>query len=350
MMSRSPYPPIVEITRGRTAESVHSGAIIVINSQGKPIASYGQPNTLSFMRSSAKPFQALPLIEARGDITFKLTQAEIALLCSSHSGTNEHISLLETIQTKIGIEEADLSCGVHPPLDKPTAHAMYKHEQKPTQNHNNCSGKHTGMLAYANLLGVSLKNYIKPNHPVQIELLRKMSEICDLEVDEIALGTDGCSVPTYALPMRNAALAYARLCDPNGLSEPCAVACRTIVSAMTAYPEMVAGPGRFDTRLMEVTQGRIVAKGGSEGYQGLGLLPGVLNSSPAGVGIAIKIADGDRAGRARSAVTLEVLRQLGVLSDEEVQNLSEFGPIRPIHNWRKIVVGEVRPCFSIQME
>jgi len=348
-MPKSLYPPIVEITRGRTVESIHSGAVSVVNSQGKSIAWYGQTNATSFMRSSAKPFQALSLIEARGHMNFNLTPPEIALLCSSHSGTNEHIALLETIQSKVGLKEADLSCGIHQPLDKPTARAMCQRGQKPTQNHNNCSGKHTGMLAYARLIGLSPKNYIKPNHPVQRDLLSKMSEMCDLEVDEIALGTDGCSVPTYALPLRNVALAYARLCDPNGLSEPCGVACRTIVSAMTAHPEMVAGPGRFDSRLMEVTQGRVIAKGGSEGYQGLGLMPGVLDSSSEGVGIAIKIADGDRAGRARPAVTLEVLRQLGALTSEEIKNLSEFGPIRPIHNWRKIIVGEVRPCFTLQM-
>jgi L-asparaginase II len=204
------------------------------------------------------------------------------------------------------------------------------------------------MLALARLLNLPITDYINPDHSVQQLILETLSEVCTIEQQKIILGTDGCSVPTFAVPLQNTASAYAHLCDPCKFSNRRASGCQTITSAMLAYPEMVAGPGRFDTYLMQVAKGRIIAKNGSEGYQGIGILPGVLYPDSPGIGIAIKIADGDRAGRVRSAVALEVLRQIGALSSNDIENLRDFGITRQIRNWREIVVGESKPCFTLQ--
>lgn len=205
------------------------------------------------------------------------------------------------------------------------------------------------MLALARLNGWSVEHYIDPIHPVQQQILKAIAEICDVAMEDIELGIDGCSAPNFAMPLRNAALGFARLCDPDGLPTGRAAACRTILQAMTTHPEMVAGPGRFDTRLMQVTGGRIVTKGGAEGYQAVGLRPGALGAGSPALGITIKISDGDARGRARPGVVMEVLRQIGALSESELAELTEFGPQSMIYNWRKLTVGEARPAFQLEI-
>jgi L-asparaginase II len=356
-MSKTQYSPIYEFTRGTIVESIHFGSVAVVDVYGKLVAWYGDPKAVTFLRSTAKPFQALPFIQHGGQNVYHLSQREVALICASHSGTDEHVAVVQQIQMKTGVTEADLLCGVHTPSHEPTAEAMRERKEQPTPNRHNCSGKHTGMLAYTRMLDLSEHldagglDYIDPQHPIQREILSTFAEMCDLLPDQVSKGIDGCSAPNFAVPLRNAALAYARLCDPEtGGVSPTerASACRKITSAMMANPDMVGGPGRFDTRLMEVGQGRIVAKGGAEGYQGVGLMPGALGPGSPALGIALKISDGDLKSRARPAVTLEVLRQLGALSSSELGLLSEFGPAAPVHNWRKIVVGRARPSFELE--
>jgi L-asparaginase II len=175
--------------------------------------------------------------------------------------------------------------------------------------------------------------------------------MCCLPVAEIGIGTDGCSAPNFAMPLFHAAWGYARLCDPvtSGV-EPQArrEACQTITAAMSSHPDMVSGHGHFDTRLMEQTQGRLVSKGGAEGYQSIGLQPGAIHPGSPALGIAIKIADGDARGKVRAAVGLEVLHQVGALSEDELHALSSFGPVFPILNWRKLKVGQASPTFQLE--
>jgi L-asparaginase II len=219
------------------------------------------------------------------------------------------------------------------------------------------------MLAYTLLKKISLEQsagnpaYIDPNHPVQVEILQAFSEMCSLDPGQVNTGIDGCSVPTFAVPLYHAALAYARLCDPAALSPARAAVCRTITTSMTANPFMVGGPDSFDTRIMECAGGRILCKGGAEGYQALGIMPGVLEPGSPGLGVIIKISDGDLAGHSRPsgdsyghtrpAVALEVLRQLGVLSSAELQVLADYGPSFPIHNWRKLEIGRGASVFTL---
>ncbi|MFQ5616999.1 MAG: asparaginase [Anaerolineales bacterium] len=346
-MTENHYQPVFELTRGNTVESIHFGAIAVVTSQGNLIAQHGDPHTKTFLRSTAKPFQALPFVEQEGPQSFRFTPKEIALMCASHSGTDGHVTVVQSLQKKAGISENHLRCGVHPPFHEPTQKALQARGKEPTPNHHNCSGKHSGMLSLARLNSWPLEDYLDPAHPAQQKILRAFAEMCDLEPERVSLGTDGCSAPNFAVPLYNAALAYARMCDPNGLPAKRTAACHTITQAMTSHPKMVAGPDRFDTYLMETTQGRIVAKGGAEGYQGIGLMPGALGPDSPATGIAFKISDGGARKNLRAAVALEILRQLKALSETELEALAQFGPTFPVHSWHKTVVGEGRPCFVI---
>ena len=348
--------PLFEVTRGNIVESVHYGSIAVVDANGKLISSYGDPKAVAFLRSSAKPFQVLPFVEHGGVENFGFTPHELALACASHEGSDLHVQTVEEIQKKVGIDEGNLQCGIHMPSDVDAFRSLIVNGKQPTPNRNNCSGKHSAMLAYAKLRGLPLENYLDLEHPIQQDILASFAEMCLLPVKEIGLGTDGCSAPNFAVPLYNAAFAFARLCDPHKLSEVRASACRKITSAMTTYPEMVSGYGEFDCELMKVGAGRVVCKRGAEGYQIIGLLPGALGPDSPGIGIALKVSDGDASrmsldlahnNRVRPAVTLEVLRQLGALSSKQEQALAAFGPGKSIKNHRGIVTGESRPVFEI---
>ena len=348
--------PLFEVTRGRVVESIHYGSIAVVDSNGTLIASYGDPQMVAFLRSSAKPFQVLPFVERGGVEYFGFTPRELALSCASHEGSAMHVRAARQLQAKIGIEEDNLQCGTHLPGDVDELKALIIHDRKPTINHNNCSGKHTAMLAHAKMRDLTLGNYLDRDHLIQRDILSTFAAMCQLPVEQVELGTDGCSAPNFAVPLFNAALGFARMCDPRGLSQERAQACRKITSAMIAYPEMVSGYGEFDEQLMKTGNGRIVCKRGAEGYQIVGLLSGTRGVDSPGLGIAIKVSDGDASrmgselestNRVRPAVTIEILRQLGVLSPEQVQALAGFGPEKSITNHRGIVTGESHPVFKL---
>ena len=346
-MQATSFVPVIELTRGAIVESIHFGAIAVVDVNGNLVASNGDPDLVTFLRSSAKPFQALPFIERGGDEAFGLTEKEVALICASHSGTDEQVAAIEGMQKKIGISEQNLLCGTHLPTYQVTAKAMLLRGEEPTPNRHNCSGKHTGMLAHAKLRNLPLKNYLDIDQPVQQSILAAFAEMCDLPVYEVVLGIDGCSAPNFAVPLRHAALGYARLVDPAQLAPQRAAACRRITQAMTRHPDMIGGPGRFDTLLMEQTGERILTKAGAEGFQGIGLLPGALGPGSPALGIAFKISDGDAGGRARPCLAIEILRQLGALSPGDVEALASFAPQR-LYNYRHLQVGEMRGCFELE--
>ena len=358
-MTNSPYQPLYEYRRGDSfqelrneiTESVHFGAVAVVNCRGELIASYGDPHTITYLRSTAKPFQALPFIESEAPQKYDLTDEEIAIICSSHSGCDEHVAVVQKLQAKCGVQESDLLCGVHYPLHEETSRAMRQRGEKPTPNRHNCSGKHSGMIAFARFQNLPYDDYINPQHPIQQTIKAVFAEMCNLPAEEVQIGTDGCSAPNFAVPLYHAAWAYARLCDPvGGAVSPSqrVEACQRITRAMTAFPHLVAGPERFDTRLMEVGEGRILSKTGAEGYQGIGLIPSSSESRSPAIGIALKIADGDQRGRVSAAVSVEVLRQLGALSDAALTALSEFGPCLPLRNFRQLSVGTANPIFTLQ--
>jgi L-asparaginase II len=342
-----PYLPLVELTRGGIVESLHYGALAVADAQGRLVASYGDPSAVTFLRSTAKPFQAVPMVETGAADAFALSPREIALACASHKGMEMHAETARGIQEKIGAAESDLACGVQPPCDVATTELLLRAGQPPTANYHNCSGKHSGMLALARHHDWPLEGYLDPEHPVQRRILDTFADLCGLPADQVLQGTDGCSAPNFAVSLLATATAFARLADPSGLPHRRANALRTIHYAMSAYPEMISGPGGFDTELMRRRPGLIISKGGAEGYHGLALAPNALRPNSPALGLALKVSDG--ASRATNLAVLEVLRQLGALEDADFEFLAEFGygPHLTLRNFRGLAVGEARAAFSL---
>ncbi len=366
----TPYSPLIELTRGGIVDSLHFGAFAVVDSRGVLLASHGDPQLVTFPRSSEKPIQALPFLEIDGDRHFGLSESEIAILCASHVGSDDHVAVVSGLQSKTGVAEADLLCGIHPPADRAARERLAQNHSMPTPNRNNCSGKHTGMLAQAALRHLPKEDYINPSHPLQKLIRQTFSEMCGVDQEDIVTGVDGCSAPNFAVPLAAFALAFARLVDPGELPGCRANACSRITSAMLNQPEMISGSNRFDTVLMQLGGGRIISKAGAEGYQAIGLVPGALWKDSPGIGIALKVSDGDTqdyqkamhaqfdgdepfhltehdtAERARPCAVVELLKQLKALDGDSLHAL-EHHAARPIYNWRKIPVGEIRTAFHI---
>lgn len=305
------------------------------------MAFQGDPRVPTFLRSAAKPFQCLPLLLAGIAERYSLSAADLALICASHGGTPEHVQRAQGLLARGGFGAADLLCGAHWPMDAGAAQRLREEEMEPTPLHNNCSGKHAGMLLACQALGLPVDNYLDPDHPWQRRILRHVADFCGMPEEAVGLAVDGCGVPTYHVPLAAVARGYAILADPAaaGLGGETAGAIRRIVLAMTGEPAMVAGPGRFTTRLMEVTGGRVLGKEGAEGFYGLAV------RGPVALGVALKVADGGE--RCRDGVVLDVLRQLGSLSGAELKDLADLHS-PPLHNHRGLRVGEVRPEVDLE--
>jgi L-asparaginase II len=338
---RGPSAPLIEIARNGLVESSHLASFALADSEGKLIASFGDPELQTFMRSSAKPFQAMPTLAAGAADAAGFTSEEVALMCASHAGTDRHAALAAGMLLKNGCSAEYLRCGVHLPYDPSTAEALIRKGLEPDALRNNCSGKHSGMLALAVHLDAPLDTYLEPDHPVQKMILENFSQMSGLPLDAIRVGTDGCSAPNFAIPLRNAAMAYARLMAPENLPAAAAEAARRVVAAMTGHPVLVSGEGRFDTRLMRASAGRLLSKGGAEGYQCVGIPADSLGYKHAALGLALKILDGDLGHRAGSVATLEVLGRIGALRREERTDLARFDA-RVLLNLAGLHTGEIR--------
>ncbi|HEY9284569.1 MAG TPA: asparaginase [Pyrinomonadaceae bacterium] len=351
-MSRSntevPRPaPLVEVWRGSIVESRHRGHVAAVDGDGRLVARLGQPGTVTFLRSSAKPHQTIPLVAAGAADRFGLTPPEIAVACGSHSGETLHEQTVAGMLRKIGLDESALKCGAHEPFDRETALEMRRRGEPPRVLQNNCSGKHTGMLALALHLGAPAETYDHPDNPVQQLILDTVARFSGLGVDQVVRGTDGCGVPVFGMPVRAMALMYARLVAPDaGLDEQSAMACRRVVAAMTGSPALVGGTRqRLDTEMMRATSGRIISKIGAEGVYTVGVLPSPR--WPRGLGLALKIEDGEDR-RARPTVVVESLRQLGALEPDALEALRPYSSF-PIRNHRGDRVGEVRANFELEL-
>jgi L-asparaginase II len=295
-------------------------------------------------------------VEQGGVEHYGYTARELSLSCASHDGARIHLEAVKALQEKVGVTEDHLQCGGHLPSDPEMLREFISQELHPTHNVNNCSGKHTTMLAYAKMRGLPLENYLDLNHPIQQDILSTLAEMCKLDRQRIELGVDGCSAPNFAMPLYNAALGMARLCDPHELTEARAAACEKITAAMMANPEMVSNHGEFDCELMKVGEGRIVTKRGAEGFQIVGLMPGVLGKDSPGVGVAFKVIDGDSSSmneslestaKVRPSVTLEILKQLKALNEKQLAALAKFGPEKTIKNHAGWTTGKSTPNFKL---
>lgn len=343
-MTNNNCPPILlEVTRGALVESWHRGWVVVVDSAGAEVATLGNRQIQTFFRSAAKPFQAIPLLTSGAANRFELTAKELAVITGSHSGEDIHLAAVESILARGELTVDHLQCGAHAPFDSQAARALRQAGRSPGLLHNNCSGKHAGMLLLARQGGHPLENYLDPDHPIQVEIRRVVAGFTGAPAEEIVVAVDGCSAPVFGVSLEAMALSYARLVDPPADSEWRAAAVE-VGAAMMAYPEMVGGRrGRLDTELMKALPGRIVSKVGAEGVQLLGIPPS--SRSPRGLGIAVKIEDGD-IRRARDPVVLEVLRQLGLLDEPALAALDGWAGTT-LQNHRHLAVGEVRPVFDL---
>lgn len=339
--------PLVEVWRGPIIESLHRGHLVAVDGDGKTVAELGAPETVTFIRSSAKPFQAIPLITSGAADRFGFTDQEIAIGCGSHSGEPTHVETVQSMLKKIGLNKDALKCGVHEPFSVEVARELAMKQQSPSVLQNNCSGKHAGMLAVAKHLGAPLESYDDPSHPVQQLILQIVSNFSAVPVDQIVIGTDGCAAPVFGLPVRAMALMYARLVNPTTDFAPALKdAGRRIVNTMIHFPEMVGGStGRLDTEMIQAGNGRLISKIGAEGVYTIGVLP--CADWPNGLGLALKVEDGDDR-RARPPAVIEALRQLGVLHGSEITALATYAPT-PITNRRGERVGEARAAFSLNV-
>jgi L-asparaginase II len=343
----APVPaPLVEVWRGPIVESRHRGHLAAVDGDGRLVASLGEPETVTYLRSSAKPFQAVPLLTSGAAERFHFTQAELAVACGSHSGEDLHVETVARMLEKMGLDAGLLKCGVHEPFDRATAERLRARGETPGVLRNNCSGKHTGMLALARHLGAPPELYDDPESPVQQSVLRTVSQFSDLNPGQIALGTDGCGLPVFGLSVRAMALMYARLVAPHGgFDAGTRAACALLTAAMNAHPELVGGTHeRFDTEVMRAGHGGLVSKIGAEGVYTAGVLP--CERWPKGLGLAFKIEDGEDR-RARSTIAIEALRQLGVLEEDAYKRLSPYASF-PVQNHRGEKVGEIRAFFRLE--
>ena len=333
---------IAEATRGGIVESVHHGVVVAVDVDGDVVASAGDPETVVYFRSSAKPFQAIPVIESGAADAFGFTPAELALCCASHEGSPEHLRQVAAMLAKIGMSSTDLQCGCTFPGHEAEAAQVILGGVEGSPLHCDCSGKHAGMLATIVHEGLSHHDYLDPAHPLQQRILGIMAEVMRTPAETIVLGTDGCSLPTFGAPVRAFATAYAALAAPErtppGAGREHVVALERLRSAMTAHPENVAGHGQFVTDLMALSDGRIAAKSGAEGLICLAV-------PERNLGIAIRVLDGTF--RTHAPVTVAVLEQLGVLDADTCDAILErHSPELRNHNGR--LVGEIRPAFHLE--
>jgi L-asparaginase II len=321
-------PVIAEITRGTMVESQHRGAFAVSNANGNVILSEGHISVPIFPRSAIKAFQCVPVIESGAADRFGLNDEGIALCCSSHNGEQEHLRVASSILKKAGVDEAAYECGAHWPERLDDKQLLFKSGQEPRAIHNNCSGKHAGMLALAKQLGVPLEGYTKSDHPVQQAIAQALSIYCNVDVAKAPMGIDGCSVPTWAMPLENLAQGFAKLFTPGNKTG------ERIAGAVRAHPFMVAGTGRFDTKIMQAVP-RLFIKVGAEGVF-CGAIP------HASLGFALKIDDG--AIRGAEVAVANVLSKLDCWTIEETDAIKSFAH-STLRNWRKLEVGEARSRF-----
>ncbi|WP_439518845.1 asparaginase [Hydrogenophaga sp.] len=329
------HVPLTVTFRGGHPENVHHGSLAVVNAQGQLLASVGDVRAPMFTRSALKPFQAMPLIAQAAD-RLRLEDADVALLCASHSGEPVHVERAASLLARIGADESSLACGTHVPFFFGATGKTPEPGAQFNRLHHNCSGKHTGMLLLADSLGAPLAGYLDPSHPVQQEIARSVSHFTGVPADQLVLGIDGCSAPNFAVPLQALAHGFARLTlagpDPLFGNAP-----QRVARAMSRHPDLVSGQGRNDLALMRAGRSDWVSKVGADGVQ-------ALASFSRGIGIAAKVSDGQLAPLMVAFVS--ALDQLGWLDDESRAALASLMP-PPLKNAAGIEVGEMRAVLKL---
>jgi L-asparaginase II len=323
-------------------ESTHDGVVVAVDGNGTLIGWAGDPDTVAFFRSSAKPFQAVPVIESGAADRFGLTPSDLALCCASHNGSFRHQEQVLAMLGKLGLDVNALQCGISLPWDAEAQGAVLAGVRPRSPLQCDCSGKHTGMLATCLQMGYPTESYLEPEHPLQQQIKAIVAEVCRVPEASFVMGTDGCSVPTFGTTIRAFAQSYAALADPSRVPDEAggrhAPALNRLRHAMIAHPENVSGEGELVTTVMRVGAGDFVCKSGAEGLFCLGV-------PEAGIGLAIRIADGSF--RAHQEVLISALRQLGLINEAQVAAITAAdSPEIRNHNGR--LVGEIRACFTLE--
>jgi L-asparaginase II len=327
-------PVLVEVTRGKVVESRHRGAVAVFDADGKAVLRIGDTALPVYPRSAVKAIQALPLVESGAADAFGFGNRELALACASHSGQPEHVALATSMLERAGLDQDALECGAHWPGNDESARALAREGALPGAIHNNCSGKHAGFVCTCVHRGQDHRGYARPGHAAQEAVREAMESVTGHAHGADICGTDGCSIPTYAVPLDALALGFARMAAGTGLGPERAGAARRILSACMAEPFFTSGTGRMDVRIMETGRGRVFVKTGAEGVY-CGAIPDL------GLGIALKVDDG--AGRASETMVAATLARLLGPSDPLACALGDLA--RPeLVNWNGIEVGAIRPA------
>jgi L-asparaginase II len=324
------YELDIVVTRGGVVESRHQVHAAVVDSHDRLAGVAGEPRRHTHWRSCAKPFQVMPLLSSGGFDDLHWGDDELALACASHGGEPEHVAIAERMLAGIGLEEGDLACGPHEPLSGRGARLLREAGERPTRLHNNCSGKHAAMLAAAHTAGWPLFGYERPDHNVQRCCLTAVAKWAGLNPDDIGVAVDGCGVAEFVMPLEHMARAYSRLA--RSAQEEAGAPAR-VVGAMRTRPFLIGGTDRFDSVLVEETDGMVVAKLGAEGVHSAALLD-------QGIGIAVKVEDG--AHRAQYPALVRLLQLLDALPHTLPPRLHDFLH-RPVRNTRGEPVGEIRP-------
>lgn len=332
---------LAHVIRGETVESIHRGHIFVVDGEGNTVASVGDPSTVTYFRSAAKPFQALPFITSGAADAFGFPEDEIAMSIASHSGEKMHVERVTKMLERIGMTENDLHCGAHAPFYAAQAERMLREGEVPTQLHNNCSGKHAAMLALAKHIDADIETYELPESRIQKRILRCVSDFTCIAESEIAQGIDGCCVPNFAVPVAAMAKSFANLVFPLNFHPAVQEAASRIIHAMMRHPELIGGTDRLDTMLMKAAPGKTISKVGADGVWLCGVLPS--DKYPRGLGIALKVEDGDDF-RGRPVIAIEILRQLEILDEGQLTDLSPS----QIKNRRGEAVGRVQAAVLLK--
>ena len=327
---------VLHFTRAGHVENIHRGDAVAVNSAGKIISSVGNSHLPMFWRSAAKPFQALPFVKNGGLDKYSISEEELAILVSSHSGEPNHVNLINGLLKKLGLSESDLECGVMRPLNGKAFKALIKSGEPITQVHNQCSGKHSQIMALSIMLGVQVKGYSQPEHEAEKLIFKHVAMASKVPEDKLEIGIDGCGVPVFYLPIYNMSLAYARLSTPSkGNWGEYEAAATKIRDAMRHYPQVMSGTGRIDCDVSEITNGRIVGKMGSDAVYCLAI-------TDENMGITFKIEDGNYA--AVTPMVIAILKHLNLLTKDEASKLDEkFPPI--LKNHRGDIIGTIEAMF-----
>ncbi len=331
-------PVLARVFRGPHVESAHRGSLAAADDRGRAVAACGDPALPVYARSAAKPFQAMPLLLAGGEKRFRLGDAEIALMCASHGGEPEHVRVAREILRRGGFRPEDLQCGAHAPMHEASARELVRRGEKPTVLHNNCSGKHAGLLLACRALDLPHDGYTDPGHPLQRRIRSLLAREAGVPESRITVAVDGCNLPVFRLPLSGLATAYARLVGRRQPGDEAALAAvrARLVKAMSKRPDLVAGTGRFTTEFIAAGRGRWIGKEGAEGVYAVGVLP--RGRGAAALGLAFKLEDGS--ARPRDAVTLAALDRMGELPIEIRRALAAYAePV--VLNARGATVGRI---------